>query len=178
MRMAWIQCRCVFRLFGPGQAFGRGFGAIATLSAFAFRGEPVRIFGDGETVRDYIFVTDAVEALLRAGRSSATSRVLKIGTGEGHSLNDIVNIVARYVDYPLKINHEARRSFDIPISVLKIDRARKEPGWAPIVPFDEGVAEAILDVKVPTIASGVGEARLSGVRRKRRWRAHFACGHG
>ena len=59
----------------------------------------------------------------------------------------IVNIVARYVDYPLKINHEARRSFDIPISVLKIDRARNEPGWAPIVPFDEGVARAILDVK-------------------------------
>jgi UDP-glucose 4-epimerase len=65
----------------------------------------------------------------------------------GHSLNDIVNILARCVDYPLKINHEARRSFDIPISVLKIDRARNELGWAPIVPFDEGVAQAILDVK-------------------------------
>jgi UDP-glucose 4-epimerase len=84
---------------------------------------------------------------LRAGRSSATSRVLNIGTGEGHSLNDIVNIVARYVEHPLKVNYEARRSFDIPISVLKIDRARNELGWSPIVPFDEGVAQTILDVK-------------------------------
>ena len=137
----------ISNLFGPGQAFGRGFGAIATLSAFALRGEPIRIYGDGETVRDYIFVTDVVEALLRAGRSSATSRVLNIGTGEGHSLNDIVNIVARYIDRPLKVNYEARRSFDIPVSVLKIERARNELGWSPIVPFNEGVAQTILDVK-------------------------------
>jgi UDP-glucose 4-epimerase len=137
----------ISNLFGPGQAFGRGFGAIATLSAFAFRGEPIRIYGDGETVRDYIFVTDVVAALLKAGRSSATSRVLNIGTGEGRSLNDIVNIVARYVDYPLKVNYEAPRPFDIPVSVLKIDRARNELGWAPIVPFDEGAAQTILDVR-------------------------------
>jgi UDP-glucose 4-epimerase len=137
----------ISNMFGPGQAFGRGFGAIATLSAFALRGQPVLIYGDGETVRDYIFVTDVVEALLRAGRSSTTSRVLNIGTGEGHSLNDIVNIVARYVDRPLKINYEARRPFDVPVSVLKIDRARNELGWSPLVPFGDGVVKTILDVK-------------------------------
>jgi UDP-glucose 4-epimerase len=137
----------ISNMFGPGQAFGRGFGAIATLSAFALRGQPVLIYGDGETVRDYIFVTDVVEALLRAGRSSTTSRVLNIGTGQGHSLNDIVNIVARYVDRPLKINYEARRPFDVPVSVLKIDRARNELGWSPLVPFGDGVVQTILDVK-------------------------------
>lgn len=137
----------ISNLFGPGQAFGRGFGAIATLSAFALRGEPIRIYGDGQTVRDYIFVTDVVAALLRAGRSGGTSRVLNIGTGEGHSLNDIVNILAQYVEHPVKVTYEAPRSFDIPISVLKIDRARNELGWSPVVPFDEGVAQTILDVQ-------------------------------
>jgi UDP-glucose 4-epimerase len=137
----------ISNLFGPGQAFGRGFGAIATLSAFALRGQPILIYGDGEIVRDYIFVTDVVDALLRAGRSSAASRVLNVGTGEGRSLNDIVKIIARHVDRPIKVNYEARRSFDVPVSILNIDRARRELDWSPVVPFDNGVEQTIVDVK-------------------------------
>jgi len=137
----------ISNLFGPGQAFGRGFGAIVTLSAFALRGQPIIIYGDGETVRDYIFVTDLVAAVLKAGRSRTISRILNIGTGEGRSLNDIVNIIARHVDRPVNVKYEARRSFDVPVSILKIDRARNELGWSPVVSFDDGIARTISDVK-------------------------------
>jgi UDP-glucose 4-epimerase len=137
----------ISNLFGPGQAFGRGFGAIATLSAFALRGEPIVIYGDGKTVRDYIFVTDLVDAILKAGQSGATSRVLNIGTGEGRSLNDIIDVVARHVDRPLQVNYIDRRAFDVPVSILKIDRARAELGWSPIVAFEDGIAQTILDIR-------------------------------
>jgi UDP-glucose 4-epimerase len=137
----------ISNLFGPGQAFGRGFGAIATLSAFALRGEPIVIYGDGKTVRDYIFVTDLVDAILKAGQSGATSRVLNIGTGEGRSLNDIIDMVARHVDRPLQVNYIDRRAFDVPVSILKIDRARAELGWSPIVAFEDGIAQTILDIR-------------------------------
>ena len=73
----------------------------------SFEGNPILIYGDGETVRDYIFMRDVVDALLSAGRSSAASRIPNVATGEGRSLNTVAGSVGRYVDRPLTVNYEA-----------------------------------------------------------------------
>jgi UDP-glucose 4-epimerase len=130
-------------LFGPGQNTDRLFGAVTQFSKAALTGAPIVLFGDGSTVRDYVFIDDAVDALMRAARAEPTSRALNIGSGEGQSLNDIIAILETHFHRPLKVKRLPPRAFDAPLSVLDPSRARREIGWARKVSFEDGVLRTL-----------------------------------
>ncbi|MCI0465588.1 MAG: NAD-dependent epimerase/dehydratase family protein [Beijerinckiaceae bacterium] len=130
-------------VYGPGQDTARLFGAVAHFCRSALAGAPIRIFGDGAAMRDYVYIGDAADALVRAGHVYATSAALNIGTGKGHSLNDIVSILQAKLGKPLPVEHEPARPFDVPVSVLDPAKALRELGWSAKVPFDEGVARTL-----------------------------------
>ncbi len=130
-------------VYGPGQDTARLFGAITHFCKCAVAGGPIRMFGNGDAVRDYVYIDDAVAALVRAGHVNETSAALNIGTGKGHSLNDIVAIIQNQLGKPLLVEHEAPRPFDVPVSTLDPGRALRELGWSALVPLDEGVARTL-----------------------------------
>ncbi len=130
-------------LFGPGQETRRLFGAVSHFSKLALAGAPIRMFGDGAVVRDYVYIDDAVEALLRGGHTEVSSAALNIGSGEGRSLNDIVAVLQKLLAKPVLIEREPGRSFDVPVSVLDSAKARHELGWSASVSFEEGVARTL-----------------------------------
>ena len=130
-------------LFGPGQETARLFGAVSHFSKRALAGVPIHMFGDGTVVRDYVYIDDAVEALVRAGHTGETSAALNIGSGEGRSLNGVVAVVQKQLAKPVMVEREPGRSFDVPVSVLDPAKARHELGWSPRVSFEEGVARTL-----------------------------------
>jgi UDP-glucose 4-epimerase len=130
-------------LFGPGQETARLFGVVAHFSKRALAGVPIRMFGDGAVVRDYVYIDDAVEALMRAGHTEDTSVALNIGSGKGHSLNDIVAVLQKHLAKPIMVEREPARPFDVPVSVLDPAKARHELGWSARVSFEEGVARTL-----------------------------------
>jgi UDP-glucose 4-epimerase len=130
-------------LFGPGQDSTRLFGAVTHFSKRALAEAPIILFGDGANVRDYVYIDDAVDALTRAGRAENSSRALNIGSGEGRSLNEIIAILEAHLQRPLSVKHKAARSFDAPVSVLDCSLARREIGWAPQMPFEQGVLRTV-----------------------------------
>ncbi len=132
----------IANVYGPGQASGRNFGALATFAERAIRGEEIVIWGDGEVVRDYVYVTDVVAALVASGNSVVSGRVFNVGSGQGQSLNQILEALAP-ITPPLKVRREAARDYDVPTSLLEIGRARDEIGWAPAVEFGEGIARTV-----------------------------------
>ncbi|VTZ24216.1 NAD-dependent epimerase/dehydratase [Methylocella tundrae] len=130
-------------LFGPGQNPERLFGAVTQFSKAALSGAPIVLFGDGSTVRDYVYIDDAVDALMRAARVGDSSFALNIGSGEGRSLNDIIAILEQYLQRPVKVDRRPARAFDAPFSVLDPSRATREIGWSTRVPFAEGIARTL-----------------------------------
>ncbi len=130
-------------LFGPGQETGRLFGVVSHFSKQALAGAPIRMFGDGAVVRDYVYIGDAVEALLRAGHTESSSAALNIGSGEGRSLNGIVAVLQKHLAKPIMVEREPGRPFDVPVSVLDSAKARAELGWSARVSFEEGVAKTL-----------------------------------
>ncbi|MCI0598553.1 MAG: NAD-dependent epimerase/dehydratase family protein [Beijerinckiaceae bacterium] len=130
-------------VYGPGQDTARLFGAVAQFCRSALAEAPIRMFGDGTAVRDYVYIDDAVEALVRAGHVNETSAALNIGTGEGHSLNDIVAILQNQPGKPLLVEHEAPRPFDVPVPALNPGRALRELFRSALVPIVEGVARTL-----------------------------------
>ena len=126
-------------LYGPGQSRDRMFGAVTQFASRALSGEPIRIFGDGSVTRDYVFIDDVVDALILAGDSRHTGPV-NIGTGAGHSLNDVATIVSAVAGRELAIERLGGRPFDVPVSVLDPSRANVALEWKSRMTFEDGVS--------------------------------------
>lgn len=130
-------------LFGPGQDTARLFGAITHFTHNALSGKPIVLFGDGSNVKDYVYIDDVVDALILAAQTDGTSRVLNIGSGEGHSLNDIIAVIERYLQRPIVVERRPARPFDPPVCVLDPSCARHELGWSARVSFEEGIGRTL-----------------------------------
>jgi UDP-glucose 4-epimerase len=133
--------------YGPGQTVGRNFGAVATFASSALKGEPITIYGDGSITRDYLYISDLVEAIVAAGAMRSVSPVLNIGSGMGHSLNEIVNELEKQIAQPIRLTYTAARNFDVPVSVLDISLAKAQLGWMPHTSFAEGIAETLKSIR-------------------------------
>jgi UDP-glucose 4-epimerase len=126
--------------YGPGQNVRRNFGAISTFSSRAAKGEPIRIFGDGMVVRDYIYITDLIDAVIAAGKFRGDVATLNIGSGIGKSLNDVVDVLRGLAEHPpIIVDYVEARDLDVPVSVLDISLAKAKLTWRPRVSFRDGV---------------------------------------
>jgi UDP-glucose 4-epimerase len=142
-------------LYGPGQSRDRMFGAVTQFALRALFGEPIRIFGDGSVTRDYVFIDDVVDALTLAGNSCHTGP-FNIGTGVGHSLNDVAKIVAAEAGHELAIERLGGRAFDVPVSILDPSRANAALGWQARMTFKEGVRKTLDAMRAALQPSGQG----------------------
>jgi UDP-glucose 4-epimerase len=132
--------------YGPRQSTAGVQGAVGTFLALALRGEPIRIWGDGEVVRDYLFIDDLVELAARAGVASGTG-TFNVGSGTGHSLNQLCAVVSQVTRRKLDIQYLPGRPFDVKRIVLDTGAARAAFAWSPRVPLAEGVERTWLAMK-------------------------------
>lgn len=125
--------------YGPGQEANRAQGVAGTFLYRVSQGEAIEVWGDGSVVRDYLYVGDAVSALCRAAEYEGETRIFNIGSGTGHSVNEILDAVEATVGRKAEVRYTPGRKFDVPVSILDISRARNELGWAPTVDLAEGL---------------------------------------
>jgi len=125
--------------FGERQRVNASQGAVAVFLGQVLRGETVEIWGDGSVVRDYIHIADVIEALMAAADSNPSERVFNIGSGRGHSLNELLDAIENVTGQRADRRYLPGRPFDVPTSVLSIERAKKELNWSPKVSFEDGL---------------------------------------
>ncbi len=125
-------------VYGPGQQAKAGFGVIRTLLDHLRRDTPMEIWGDGKTVRDYVYIDDLVEACLRALRYPE-SVTFNVGSGVGHSLEDLCHLAEQVTGRQLKLRYRPARGGDVKAVVLDIGRICRETGWMPQVDLEEGL---------------------------------------
>ena len=129
--------------FGERQRVETGQGAVTAFLYHAFRGEPVEIWGDGRVVRDYIYIGDIADALVRMLDYRGSRRVLNIGSGIGRDLNQIAAAIEAVTGRKLERRYLPGRGFDVPANVLDVSLARAELGWRPATSFEEGLARTL-----------------------------------
>lgn len=121
-------------VFGARQRPNRG--AVATLLAAAGQGEPARLTGDGRQTRDFVYIDDVVDAVMRA-RQRGSGLVVNVGTGVQTSLRELAKIVNAGGPQPTFV--AARDDELLRFSVSPV-RARIHLGWAPWTTLADGVA--------------------------------------
>ena len=137
---------CVLRLanpYGPFQDPNRRQGVISALMTRAMLKQDLEIWGSGEIIRDFIYVDDAVEAIIAASAYGGPCKTFNVGSGRGRSINQVVEDVIRVVKMPgIKVIHRAGRATDVPVSVLDIGLIRQELGWNPQTDWMKGLEAA------------------------------------
>lgn len=130
-------------VYGPGKdPFGRQ-GAINVFLGAMARNERIEIWGDGRVVRDYLYIADLVDLVVRCLEfgTSCQERIFNAGFGKGHSLLDILEQIRIVTGRPPEIEWHEGRKVDVPANVLDIGRAHAVFGWRPRVSLEEGVGE-------------------------------------
>ncbi|GAV20306.1 UDP-glucose 4-epimerase [Mariprofundus micogutta] len=126
--------------YGPRQSFSDNQGVIANFTAKTVQGECLTLWGTGQEVRDFLPVKDLANACVKAVEGDI-SGIFNIGSGTGHSIQEIINTLESIHGSRLRIHLEKRRAFDIPKVVLDIEKAKKELNWTPNVNLSEGMRE-------------------------------------
>jgi len=132
-----------FNVYGPRQPAGSAYAAaVPIFIERALRGQPITIYGDGLQTRDFVFVADVADAVLRAA-TSARSGVFNIGTGEAQQILPLADEIARLTGHTLPHRFAASRAGDVRASSADVSRARGVLGWSPSRPLAHGIAETL-----------------------------------
>jgi UDP-glucose 4-epimerase len=129
--------------YGERQRVDVAQGAVAVFIDRALRDVPIEIWGDGSVVRDYIYIQDVASAFLRAVEYDGPPCVVNIGSGTGHSLNDLVARLESMLSRKVACRYLPARGIDVPRNVLDIARARETLQWSPSVGLDDGIARTL-----------------------------------
>ena len=112
---------------------------VNRLIHLALSGEALPVYGDGGQLRDYIYIDDAVQALLSLGEVAACDgQIYNVGSGVGTSLDELVSLVGTQVGRTASVERRPSRPFDVHRSVLNIARLQALMDFRP-TPLEEGV---------------------------------------
>ena len=139
-------------VYGPRQNPHGEAGVNAIFIGLMVEGKRPTIFGDGEAVRDYVYVGDVVRANELA-LAKGSGETVNLGWGRGVSVNDIVRTVNRLLGTSIEAVHAPGRAGEVQRIYLDASRAKSVLGWEPQVPFEEGLKRT-LDWYVAERAAG------------------------
>ncbi len=129
-------------IYGPRQNPKGEAGVNAIFIGMMLQGQTPTIFGDGEALRDYLYVMDAVEANVLA-LEKGEGEAYNLGWGVGISVNQVYEALRELLAFPHPVIHAAPRAGEISRIYLNADKARRELGWAPRVEFREGLSRTV-----------------------------------
>lgn len=133
--------------YGPGQNIQNAQGALTTFCHKAVHGAPIEIWGDGEVERDYIYIDDLTAAFVGAAERAPLAPVLNVGSGQGTSLNRLLEHIQKHFAVPLDVSYKPARSFDVQRNYLDVSLARAVLDWAPRVDLDDGISRTLAHMR-------------------------------
>ena len=101
---------------------------------------PFEIWGDGTVVRDFVYIDDLVDGIVQATVSDSMFREFNLGSGQGLSVNEVLDVCDEFLDHPLERIYKEGRSQDVQKSILDISRAQSELDWEPTISLQQGIA--------------------------------------
>ena len=115
--------------YGPWQDPSRGQGVIAALIYKALAGQAVEIWGDGENVRDYLYIDDAVRGLMELARYGESGEIYNVSSGNGTTINELIEVIGHTLGIQINTNYVAARISDVRKSILDSNKLRQLTGW-------------------------------------------------
>jgi len=126
-----------FTVYGPAQ---RPDLAIHKFTRLIDRGEPVPLFGDGSTQRDYTYIDDIVQGVLAALAYDETRfEIFNLGESRTVALSRLIELIEQALGKKARIARQPLQPGDVPLTHADISKARRLLGYEPTTPIEEGI---------------------------------------
>ena len=137
-----------FNVFGPRQDPSSPYsGVISIFTDHLKQGKQPTIYGDGEQTRDFVFVSDVVEANMRAATAEhAPGKTFNVATGSTVTIRELLQTLSKLEDQPCEPGYKPGRDGDIRHSCADISCAGKELEWQPVVGFEDGLRKLLAGI--------------------------------
>ncbi len=131
-----IACLRFFTVYGPRQ---RPEMAIHKFVRLVEAGEPLPCFGDGSSERDYTYVGDILDGIVKAHDKVQGYRIYNLGESQTISLRGLVEAIGRATGKEPRVDWQPNQPGDVPRTFADVSRAKDELGYNPTVSLDEGL---------------------------------------
>lgn len=125
--------------YGPYQIPNGVQGVVTTFIDRVQRDKKIYVYGDGSIIRDYIYIDDAINAIIKIANYKGGEKVFNVGSGIGLSINDVINIIEKVLELKADVEYKDARKTDVPSNILCIERYIRELGQLVFTSFDEGI---------------------------------------
>ena len=125
--------------YGYGQNIYGKQGIIAVSIGKILKKEPLTVWGDGNSIRDYIYIDDLADAVYQLTNNNIANEIINIGSGTGYSVNQIIRILDEISDADIEINYVPSRGVDVDSLILDISKLKKLINFNPI-DIETGIA--------------------------------------
>lgn len=134
-------CLRYFNVYGPKQDPSSPYSGVISIFTDKLRKNEVpTIFGDGEQTRDFVFVSDVVEANMKAvATEGCAGQFFNVATANKITLNDLLKILSDIYDVEFNVNYGQPRLGDIKESYAVVDKAASILKWKPAVELKQGL---------------------------------------
>ncbi len=134
-----------FNIFGPRQRADSPYsGVIALFIAAMQKGNPPTVHGDGLQSRDFTYVANCVQAIIKASEApNVSGKVFNVGTGSSVTVLQLIESLNKLMSLQLEAKHADPRLGDVRYSQADISRTRKDVGYEPTVSFEDGLAKTL-----------------------------------
>ena len=129
-------CLRFFTVYGPAQ---RPEMAIHKFTNLIANGEPITMYGDGSSRRDYTYIDDIIDGVVASMDLAPAFEILNLGGAETTSLSDLVNWIAEELAVEPKIEYLPDQPGDVPITYADVSKAERLFGYSPKVSIREGI---------------------------------------
>ena len=131
-----VTCLRFFTVYGPRQ---RPDMAIHTFTKSIVEDREITLFGDGTSSRDYTYITDIIDGILKAIEMCDGYRIYNLGESQTIQLSHLIKILEEALGKKARIKPMPSQPGDVSITFADVSRARKELGYSPRVPIPEGI---------------------------------------
>jgi nucleoside-diphosphate-sugar epimerase len=134
-----------FNVFGPRQDPSSPYsGVISVFATALLENRAPMIYGNGEQTRDFTYVANVVDGVLRACTAEgASGQVINVATGGRISLNELFTTLRTIIGAKVEPEYLPERAGDVRDSQADIGKAQRILGYAPIVTFEEGLRRTV-----------------------------------
>lgn len=153
----------VFNCYGPGDIPGKFRNVIPNFFSDALCGKPLTITGDGNEVRDFVFIDDLIQGLLKAMFTQTKSgEIFNLATGVGTKIKDIATTINTLTSNPSGLSFLPRRRWDSVDSRIGVStKAREQLGFNPTIKIEEGLRRTWQWFRKIKLPSKLSQARAA-----------------
>ena len=125
--------------YGPYQRPNGVLGAVTTFTYKALKGDEITVYGDGSVVRDFIYIDDAIRAIMKIAKGENKHRTFNLGCGYGTSIKQVLETIEKALGKSMNVSYIEGRKVDVPVNYLDISRYEKYYGALNPISLEEGV---------------------------------------